>query len=535
VVAPAIVGDVLLGSGVNTVQLLAGTETGALDVGSASGSSLLIAGGAIYTGALTSKGSGLIFNVASGTLTDTSATALSLASLTVGSTGVLNLAVDPANSVASRLSVSGVATLASGSALGISLLSAPTGEQTFTLIKAASLVAPGSPSVLAITAPYLFSATGLVDTTAGTVSVDIRRRTSAEMGLNKSEAGALSATYAALNQDSALRGVLFGATTRSSFITPYDEMLPDHAGDVFRTASQLPSEIGRAISGAKLSDAEPGVLVWLQEIGLALDQSKGDGEAYRAYTGGLVGGLSVTGGRQQLGFTIAGAASEIKPDERPSTDQVSVSNLDLGVYWRVGLGGFVADARVGAGYVSVKSNRVFAGTLSGVSMTRVATGSWNGYDVNGRVSIAYPVDFGRGYARPELSAELFNLHESGYSEAGGGYGFDLDVKDRNTNASRATASFTAGFKVGDEFVWRPEIEVGRTDVVQFSGGVTTARYAYGGDSFTTVTNDLAGAGNIARFRLSGVGKTVQMALEAGGEFQDGATTTEARASVQFPF
>jgi hypothetical protein len=82
-VSPAIVGDVLLGSGPNTVNLLYGTMKGALSMGSAA-SSLTIDGGASYVGALTYGGNALAINVANGTLQDNSTTTIGAACQKVG-------------------------------------------------------------------------------------------------------------------------------------------------------------------------------------------------------------------------------------------------------------------------------------------------------------------------------------------------------------------------------------------------------------------------------------------------------------------
>ena len=90
---PAITGDVLLGSGTNSVSILAGTLTGALGMGSGTGGLLKIDNGSSVVGAVTYSGSGLAINV-NGTLDNRSATTLNISTLTASATSTLSFAAE---------------------------------------------------------------------------------------------------------------------------------------------------------------------------------------------------------------------------------------------------------------------------------------------------------------------------------------------------------------------------------------------------------------------------------------------------------
>ena len=137
-VTPKINGDVLLGSGFDTVALNAGTMTGALDFGQGSGS-FTIDNGSGYTGQLLATGStgSLAINVKNGSLVDLSPTTLSLSSLNVGATGQLTVSVDPTAATATRFNVTGPATFADGAKLSLKLLNLVDGPQSYTIVSSA--------------------------------------------------------------------------------------------------------------------------------------------------------------------------------------------------------------------------------------------------------------------------------------------------------------------------------------------------------------------------------------------------------------
>ena len=101
---PQIIGDVLLGSGTNTVNILGGSVAGALSLGNGAndsltvgslGSSNVAASVAIYDGALSYGGDSLSINVVNGSLVNTKTGVLGLSSLHVGGSGLLYAAIDP--------------------------------------------------------------------------------------------------------------------------------------------------------------------------------------------------------------------------------------------------------------------------------------------------------------------------------------------------------------------------------------------------------------------------------------------------------
>jgi hypothetical protein len=245
-ITPAIVGDVLFGSGAARLELLAGTLDGAVAFGSGA-DALKIDNGAKLTGALTDAGGGLAVDIVKGRLTATNAQTVALSSLNLGSAAELVMSLDPAAGAATRFDVSGAATIASGSKIGLRFASKLTGPASFTLIKAGSLTSGGLDQSLLGSTPWLYKSALRVDAAQNSVIADVRRRTAAEAGLTRAEASAYDAVFANFDRDATVRDALLGKTDEKGFAGLYDQLLPDHAGGLFQAMAQAATAAGRAL------------------------------------------------------------------------------------------------------------------------------------------------------------------------------------------------------------------------------------------------------------------------------------------------
>jgi hypothetical protein len=503
-------------------------------------SSITIDNGASYIGVLKYTGSALAINVANGTLQNNSANVFHASSLTVGSAGSLIVAIDPVNLTSTQYDVAGAATFASGSKIGVTLLSAPTGVESFTVVRANSLTVADSDQALFSSVPYLFSATSHADTTAGTVTVSIGAKTPAQLGLNKAESSAFAALYAALPQDAGIQSAIVSAADRKSFTAAYDQLLPDSAGDVFQTASAMSRAVGEATADRSSSAGGEAKTAgfWGGEYLVGIDQGRSDSTAYRSVGGGLVGGLDFGNG---LGTTFSVASANVTRPNDPGDTQTSVSTVEGGFYVAPQLGALHLDARLGAGYLSVSNRRQFvapvvAGDLSSLTtITRLAKSQWSGYDLSGRLGAGLEFQVGkRGFIEPLIHADFFHLHENAYTEKGGGDGFDMNVQARDSTQTSVTGSVVSGMRFGSAFVFSPQVEVGWDDIIQGGPGKTTAQLAYGGPGFIVPANNIGGAG-VLHLGLKGDGEFMHFAVEGGGEFRSNYTEADLKAVFRMSY
>ncbi len=310
---PQIVGDVLLGSGTNTVNILGGSVTGALSLGAGANDVFTLGDAndvAIYEGRLsygnTTVGSGLQLNVVNGSLVNTNPANLNLASLHVSGAGLLYAAIDPSAGTSTTYTVSGTATLDPGAKLGI-VLNTPLFQQTtYTIIQAATLADNSGGALSLAQVPYVLQ--GSETSSGNAISVTLRRSTAAELGLNPAEAAALNGVYSSLPNDPAIEGAVLGQYSKSAFLNVYDQLLPDYAGGVFELTLAASDAVTRATSRVNDIENPSGTRgAWAEEVAFGVNKSRSTQTAgFQGGGFGFVGGLE-TGGAGLGAFGLTGA------------------------------------------------------------------------------------------------------------------------------------------------------------------------------------------------------------------------------------
>ena len=575
---PEIVGDVLLGTGANNVQLLGGSMTGALSLGGSSTSSAQATfnvSGAAYEGALTYAGTALALSVnganittatGSGTtatvatpaiLVDTSTSPLALSSLNLGtsgvSTGTIYFAINPAAASgtpqATLLTVKGTATIGAGAQLGIDLLSAVPTSQTYTVLSASSLVLNGAPaaSALLVDVPYLVNASIATNASAGTISLTLSDKNAQQLGLNLGQSQALNAVLAALPNDPSIQSALLSTYSKSSFLGVYNQLLPDYSGGVFQLAAAGSDAITRATSRSNDIENPAGTRgAWAQEFAFGVDRAALGATGYRGDGFGFVGGLE-TGGAGLGAFGVTGSflTGSLSDPHAPGADNQSVSEGEFGAYWQGQFGGFKADARVAGGIARFSDQREIYQTDStgAITLDRQAHGASNGWTATGHFGGAYQWDIGRWFIRPAASADYFQLNQGGYTEHGGANttqstasdGFDLQLASRQGFQSTGAATLTVGRTVGTTFVWRPQVEIGYRDAFAGTAGDTTARFVQGGTNFTMTPVQITGGGPTMRLGAKADTDFYELDFEAGAEERNNFYEADIRFNIRVLF
>lgn len=495
---PAIVGAIKLGSGADTLNIENGIVNGDIDFG-AGADKLNISGGAVVTGAIKNGDNLLDINIAKGTLNATQTGAVGLTSLNVGSEGTLLVNLDPANNTSGGFNVSGNATLATGSSLGVRFASLLQGPERFDIIKAGSLnVGDINQTLLSDNAPYLYVVQGGVDQAANTVFVDARRRTAAEADLIPVEASAYDAVYNALGANETVRNLFLSQTTREGFIDAYEQMLPDHSGGPLMSLSAGVDAVTRALTGRNAVAAPGETSAWVQEINFYADKDKTDSYGFRSEGFGVAGGVEKGTGMGAVGISAAFTSSDIKDPESEAEEVLSANLLELGLYWRAQGQYWSTWARAAGGYASFNADRSLV--ASGVYLNNKS--DWHGWTAAVAGGASYERNFGRLNVRPELYGEYFHLSEGSRSESGGGDGFDLDIDSRDSHIFSAVAAMNIGYGFGRNGWIRPELRVGYRQNISVDAGETIARFASGGPDFILSPDAIEGGGPILGFRLN---------------------------------
>lgn len=495
---PAIVGAIKLGSGADTLNIENGVVNGDIDFG-AGADRLNISGGAVVTGAIKNGDNLLDINIGKGTLNATQAGAVNISSLNVGAEGSLLVNLDPANDRAGGFNVSGNATLATGSTLGVRFSSLLDGHERFDIITAGSLnVGQINQSQLTDNSPYLYVVEAGVNQAANTVYVDARRRTAAEANLIPVEASAYDAVYAALGSNETVRNLFLSQTTRDGFIDAYEQMLPDHSGGPLMSLSAGVDAVTRALTGRNAVAAPGETSAWVQEINFYADKDKTDSYGFRSEGFGVAGGVEKGTGLGAVGISAAFTSSDIKDPESEAEEVLSANLLELGLYWRAQGQYWTTWARAAGGYASFSADRSLV--ASGVYLNNKS--DWHGWTAAVAGGASYERNFGRLNIRPELYGEYFRLSEGARSESGGGDGFDLDIDSRDSHIFSAVAAMNIGYGFGRNGWIRPELRVGYRQNISVDAGETIARFASGGPDFILSPDAIEGGGPILGLRLN---------------------------------
>lgn len=571
---PVLIGDIYTGSGNDTISASAGTLTSNITTGNGNdtvalsgaaamtgnttfgtgNASLTLAGTSAYTGNVT-YGTGantlaitdtaafkgqilgtsgnLAVSVQGGTLGLTNTGAVAVGSLAVNA-GTIGVAINPQAGTYTQLNVGGATTITGSSNIKVSLSSFVSGASasSFTVLKSGTLTGSSNLGVSIEGLPYLLNGSLTTSDSAGTVTVNIQRKTAAQLGFVRSEAAAYDAVYADIAGNTTLTNLFLGFSDRASLIQRYREMLPDHAGGVFDllytgSRNMAPSE--SVTPWTRVG----GLALWAQQSFWNATQDAVNTPGYRGTGyGASVGGDIALGGVGRVGLTASYIFADVK--DQPSTS-VNANQFSLGAYWRGDFGGLHLAASGGGGLVHLSSRRSLASTSTTIPEVLSDTGKWHGTVMQGNARAAYEAHLGGFYVRPTGTISYYRLQENKHTESGGGSAFDLIIANRTSDEFAATGTMALGFRTGagkdpDATNMTFEVEGGRREIINSTVGATTAQFA-GGQSFTLLPEDRK-SGYTGTVSVSIGSQLFRFVASATGEQRSGYHTVLGRVSLR---
>ena len=534
-------GNVTFGSGADALSLAGSSRlVGTVDFGGGT-DTLTLAGSAVFSGGLANAGS-VAVNVTGGGLDI--ARPISIGSLTVGAKGVLLATLDKTVGEGTLYNIAGNASFDDGATLALRLGDVNDAEGRYVVLQAGSVTGLSNLETNTDLIPFMFKATVASNVAPNTIAVDVARRTATELELNRSQAAAYNAIFAAIGEDEDIEDVFLGITNGDQFRGTLRQMLPDHAGGAFEGVS-----LGARAFARQVADPQGpvysfgGLDVLLSTAVWSSDKEMGPTEAYDLGGFGFSAAGEIDTGVGSFGASATWFWNDY--DSGSDLNRVLSDTYELAGYWRGKWGGFSAYGRGSVGYVDFSGRREFQGMVGDETVEKTVKSNWSGMLVTASGGVALEGGGRSFFFRPAVSFDYLRLDEDGHTESGGGDALDLIVEDRKSDELAVNGGLTLGIDFigqgghpvrpspSDRTWFRIETEGGWREILGGSLGSTTARFG-DGTPFTLDPEQTTG-GWYARLRAVGGGSAFEIGGEVGAEDRHDRTALSLRGTVRMGF
>jgi len=487
-----IVGDVLLGDGINTIDIVGLSETelneatqafidegileelyqprlvrgidGALILGTGS-STINMNGNSVIEGGIISPNGNL--NI---TLNDqselrvTSANRLNTENLAINDQSTLIVEIEGDGNFTGGVNATGDVVFGPESNLSIEIASLVGEENTFEIIKSNSLTIDSDANIFkANDQLFIYDISSEIDDTS--VTVELRRKSALELGLNQNLSAIYEASIPALFDNEEIASQISSIVTEEEFTSIYNQMMPNNLSQASRQILITNNSLSvGAVSGRldnlRLLKRVPdsplgsGHGFWVQQYGSRydFDNSIDEKPAY-GLTFGLAAGYEIAVTDQgALGISIAKNFADIKLDNAGSS-RVGLENTQAGVYGSFWLSNLFVEAQANVGLLDFESDRdvIFS------DFSRTSVGEWDGLQYSSNLKVGYQLDLGSKFSlTPSAIINYTNIKQDPYTESGGGGGIDLSVSEIRTDSMIGIVemefAYTTNFTSGDDVI-----------------------------------------------------------------------------------
>lgn len=460
-----IIGDVFLGSGMDTVSMDGGTLAGDLDFGGGGGSFTLL-NGARFVGALTNT-DGLALNIVNSTLDLAVApTPVQVDSFFVDATSLLSIQVEGALGQVAGLNIVGEARFEAGARIETDFQSFGFENQSFELINAGNLIFEGGPGSVEITGESALFRTALftVDDVRDSLFLTLELKSVEELGLTDNQSALFDAAKEVLPMDTSLGASIANMQDIADVKVVFDQMMPDVVSGASREAAIINNnatfsaisgriqslrdlDIRGPLSPRFLDPEEQGVSrfddptslgfsIWGEEIFYTFDQdASAQHFGFDGNTLGFAFGVDKPAiGLDALGVGLVQTWTEFKDDFRLE-DRLLVTSTQLLLYGTKSIGSFYVDVAGGVAYNAYDSNR----RTQTPEEVRTVKGEWGGLQLSANASTGYRIDLGPLGITASTGISYIRLHENSTDEKNGGSGINLHLDSRTTTSLRWNA------------------------------------------------------------------------------------------------
>ncbi|MHB1207183.1 MAG: autotransporter outer membrane beta-barrel domain-containing protein, partial [Rhodospirillaceae bacterium] len=505
----SIIGDIVLGSGNNTLTSTNGGISGAIKAGA--GNDTVIIGNTVMTGSIALGAGSNSVALNNSTLTGgigadggTVALNMSGSTLNIPATGTVhvtngnitgastvNFAINAAAGLVGGIKADGTLAVAGGTTLNTPLVGPVSSSLTVNLIEAQVLSMGANIAVQQPASTLMYTQRiALAADNANILQYQVTRNTASQLGLSSDLGKVYEASISALATDDELSTLLGGMTDRTKFTHALGQLLPDTT-DAMRTASLqgqnlAQSAIRRRLDGLLRDRDEPlgryRTSYWAQTFGTYGTQSaQGNAPGYRVITGGLAAGVDGELSPNALGgISLNQTESYLKEKDADRSGHLSTTAFDI--YTRINADPGYIQAVVGYGYNSHSSSR----NIAIDTIARTAESDWTGNQLSTALDVGTSFAAGNTRITPYLRGAYARIFEQAHKETGAGDGVDLTYGHQVSTSLRAGGGFLAQYQIQLSDLSIIELE-GRGDYAhefKTDPALINARFSAGTTSFT---------------------------------------------------
>ncbi|MEE9272517.1 MAG: autotransporter domain-containing protein [Robiginitomaculum sp.] len=549
--SPSIDGDILLGSGDDTLTVAGGKVTGLIDFGAGS-NTLDISNKSVVTTTLKNSGKLALTVADNSTLAITSTTDINTTSASFDSTSTFRPFIDAttidANGFgqASTLVSSGAITFSDGAII------APVLNNVMDVNSARFVIAQadGGLRIADLTdqavqdalrgskTPFMYNATLSRSTTnPNKLILTLSLRDTTALGLDRQQAEMFSnGAYEAMQLSDKLGAAFAKITDGNIFNAAINQLMPGYAASIreFMLANidGTTGAVGTHLNNARRSQDKPSG-IWIEEFAYFADKGlTGLSDQFRGYGFGITGGFDTTFGPfHTVGLNLGFSTTEIE-DVVGIDEPLDIFSLQGGFYAGYELGGLGINLYAGGGYNDFESNRrVKIGAFD-----QSANGKWKGSHYNLSANAGYDIKMGKKYfLRPEVGITYLGLNEKAYKETGS-TDIALAIDSRTSKIGTASAILNFGARFEKKRIWwAPSIRVGYRNDFERSGTLTSGRFINGTSLFSLRGNEYTANGVLFGISLAAGSKYSSFSLDYDGDVRSGFNRHTVRLVLRLLF
>jgi len=541
--ATLIQGDILFGSGNDTVSLFAGRIEGDIEFGAGVNDLFEIDNGAVYVGSVTDSDGALTIDVQDGTLQHAGGT-LNFTTANFSADSILGITLSEVIGESTFLHSTGGVTFAAGAQI-IPIVpdGLPVSGTHIFLTADGGLTGAANVTgqVTGVGSPFLYHLE--IDTVLGdpdSLQTSYVIKTTTELGMSANQASAFDPIIVALRLNDDAAAAFAALDSSDSFFDAYADLMPSYAAASTELAAtaiqQSQSATTNRMANTRLHGLDE-VSVWVQEIAYSLDRTPSSPNAQEFSGQGFGVAAGIDGpldNGAMFGLSASFLASEAEEPNRPE-GEISSWFGQANAYLGTAMGPVDLDFVVGGGFGKMRSRRFIE---IGPAFEAYTEADWWAYEGHGAARASLPLAVTETFIiTPQAALTYVFLSEQSYEEEGGGAAFDLEADSANSQRlwGDVGVEFSARWRMRSGGLIAPRLYAGYRANLLDEEAERTFQFVSGGSSFTLQDEGLGTGGPLIGFGIDATNGYSTITVGYEGEFGDQIDRHSLNASLRFRF